>query len=80
MLGSVDLKLVKDFCGDEFIYQDAGVLRVILELDDVKLVVVGLKQMGLGTAPHFSYKCSRGNGHESGRSISTVAAYVQPYY
>ena len=68
-LGGVDLELVKDFCGDHFIYQNAGVLRVILELDDIEPVVIGLKQVGLGSAAHFSNEGACVDWHAWGRSV-----------
>ncbi len=43
----------ENFGGDEFIDENPAVLRVILELDDVKVAVVGFQQMRLRAAPHL---------------------------
>ena len=58
-----DLQMVENLAGDHFIDQDATMLRVILELDDVKVAVVGFQQVRLGAAPHFPDEPARIYGH-----------------
>src|SRR4051812_6080608 len=44
----------KNFSGNPFVDENAAMLRVILELDDVAVPVVGFKQMRLSAASHLT--------------------------
>jgi hypothetical protein len=46
------------------------VLGVIAEFDDVPLPVVGLKQVSLGAATHFSDVPDRGEGHRIENAVT----------
>ena len=39
--------------GDPFIYYDAGMLRIVCELNDVRASVCGFNEMRLRTPAHF---------------------------
>ena len=40
--------------GNQFVYEDAVMLRIVAKLYDVPIAVVGLQQVRLGAASHFS--------------------------
>ena len=55
--------------GDYLVDQDAAVLRVVAEFDDIPPTVVGLQQMGLGASAHFSHVPDRGEGHRKENAV-----------
>jgi hypothetical protein len=62
-----DLEVAKQFGGECFVDQDAAVLRVIAELDNVPVTIVCFEKMGLGAASHFSDVPDRGERHWKNR-------------
>ena len=53
----------ENFRRHEFIHENPAVLRVILELDDVVVAVVGFQQMRLCAASHLSDEPTGVYGH-----------------
>src|SRR5580704_17664085 len=49
-----NLKMRKNFARNPLIHQNSAVLRVILELDDVVIAIVGFQQVRLSPAPHLT--------------------------
>jgi len=58
-----DLEIGEQAGREQLIDQDAVVLRIIAELDDVPLAVVGLHQVRLGASSHFSDVPDGGERH-----------------
>ena len=78
MAGAGNLQMGENLSGDEFIDKNPAMLRVILELDDVIVAVVGFQQMGLRAAPHLPNEpariyrhtiCGKNKIHDQGASI-----------
>ena len=73
MVRARDLQMGENFGRDEFIHENPAVLRVILELDDVIVAVVGFQQMRLCAASHLPDEPAGIHGHRvCGESKSTT--------
>jgi hypothetical protein len=62
-LGRGDLQVVEEGGGDPFVDQNAPVLRIIEELDDVEVAIVAFEQVGLRSAAHFPDEAGGVDGH-----------------
>jgi hypothetical protein len=51
--GRGDLEVIEEDGGKQLVDEDAAVLRVIAEFDDVRVAVVRLQEVGLGSPAHF---------------------------
>ena len=49
--------------GEELVHEDAAVLRVVAEPDDVPVAVIGFELMGLGASSHFPNMPDGGERH-----------------
>jgi hypothetical protein len=49
----------------QFIDQDAAVLGVVAELDDIEVAVVGFQEVGLSPAAHFADMPAGGERHRN---------------
>src|SRR5271165_1691437 len=58
-----DVQIAQERRRQPLVHQDAAVLRVVAEFYNVKVPVVALKQMRLGSATHFSDQADRVDGH-----------------
>jgi hypothetical protein len=54
----------QNFSRHYLIDENPAMLRVILELDDVAVTVVGFQQMRLGAPSHFPDEAARVYGHD----------------
>jgi hypothetical protein len=68
-LGNGDPEVIQQDCGQEFVDENAAVLRVIAELDDVVIPVICLQQMGLGASSHFSDMPDGGERHRKENAV-----------
>jgi hypothetical protein len=59
-----DLQIIQENRSDPFINQDAPMLGIIAEFDDVKVPVGTLQQMSLGPSAHLPDQACGFNGHE----------------
>ena len=59
----MNLKIAEEFTGEPFIDQNAAMLRVIAELDDIEVLVFAFYEMGLSAPTHFSDQAMSANGH-----------------
>jgi hypothetical protein len=59
----VDLEVAKEDAGDPLVDQDAAVLRIIAEFDDVEVAVLSLNEVGLRAAAHLADKTLCRDGH-----------------
>jgi len=64
-----DLEIIQENGSDPFIDQNAPVLRIIAEFDDVEVAVVTLQQMGLRPSAHLPDQAYGINEHEWGAKI-----------
>ena len=48
-----DLEVVEEYGREQLVDQDAPVLRVIAEFDNIRVTVVRLQQVRLGPSAHF---------------------------
>ena len=69
-LGRGDLQIAEQSGTERLVDQNAAVLGVVAELDDIPLTVVGLQQMGLGAAAHFSDVPDRSEGHRKENAVT----------
>jgi hypothetical protein len=53
-LGGGDFEVVEEDGGDELVDENAAMLRVVAEFNDVPMAVVCLQQMRLGSPSHFA--------------------------
>jgi len=58
-----NLQVLQEDRGYQFVDQDAAVLGIILELDDVEVAVIRFQQVGLGPAAHFADMPAGGQRH-----------------
>jgi len=58
-----DLQVLEKYRGDHLIDQDAPVLGVFYEFDDVEITIVGFDEMSLRAAAHLSKEAHRIYGH-----------------
>jgi hypothetical protein len=63
MPGAGNLQMGENFRREEFVDKNPPMLRVILELDDVEVAVVGLQQVRLCAASHLADEPARIYGH-----------------
>jgi hypothetical protein len=68
-----NLQMGKNLTGDDLVYENPPMLRVILKLDDVKVTVVGFQQMCLRAAPHFANEFEGVYRHAVCRERKSVA-------
>ncbi len=61
--GSRYLEIFQKYGCNPLVYQNAAMLRIIAELNYVKVPVVALQQMGLSAAAHFSNQACRVDRH-----------------
>jgi hypothetical protein len=59
----VDLQVSQESAGQPLVYQDASMLRIIRELDNVERSIFGFHKMGLRPASHFSDQRACAEGH-----------------
>ena len=64
-----DLQVLENSRGERFVDQDAAVLGVVAELDDVPMAVVGLEELGLSASSHFSDVPDRGERHSKENAV-----------
>jgi hypothetical protein len=56
-------QVAEKYGGNPFIHQDAPVLRIVAEFDDVKSAVGSFQKVGLRSAAHLPHQPTRINGH-----------------
>jgi hypothetical protein len=73
--GRGNLQVAQEDTGDPFVDQDAPVLRVIAELHDVEMAVLGLYEVRLRAAAHFPNESVGLDGHrrDAGRAAKPAA-------
>src|ERR1022692_4017657 len=63
--GNGDLEVSQENGGEQLVDQDASVLGIVAELDDVPTAVIRFEQMGLRPASHFSHVPDSRKRHEN---------------
>ena len=58
-----DLQVLQEDRGNQFVDQDAAVLGVVPELDDVEVAVIRFQQVGLSPAAHLADMPAGGERH-----------------
>ncbi len=53
--GNGDFEVTEEDGGEQFVDEDAAVLGIVAELDDIPAAVIRFEQMGLSPASHFSH-------------------------
>ena len=56
-------KYLRKTLGNQLIHQDAAVLRIVPELDDVEIAVIRFQQVGLSPAAHLADMPAGGERH-----------------
>ena len=65
-----DFQIAEQGGAERLVDQDAAVLGIVAELDDVPFAVVGLQQVGLGASTHFSHVPDGGEGHRKENAVT----------
>ena len=65
-----DLEVAQQGGAEQLVDQDAAMLRIVAEFDDVPMAVVGLQQVGLGASAHFSHVPDRGERHRKENAVT----------
>ena len=68
--GRGEFEVVEESGGDQLVNQDAAVLRVVAEFDDVVVPVVRSQKVGLGSSAHFSEIPDGGERHQKESAVT----------
>ena len=64
-LGRVHLKVFEEHAGQPFVDQNAPMLRIIDEFNDIVTVIFALNQVRLRASAHFTYQVAGADRHAS---------------
>jgi hypothetical protein len=67
--------LLRQFGGEEIVGEHALMLRVVLELDDIKVAVVGAHQMALRSAAHTLDMLNRLDRQSDLANVASIAEF-----
>jgi hypothetical protein len=59
-----DFQILQKNARNQFVHQNAPVLRIVQKFDDVPIPVVRLQEMRLSAASHFAHVPDSGERHE----------------
>jgi len=67
--GRGDFEVLEELRTEQLVHQNAPVLGIVAELDDVPAAVIGLQQMRLGASSHSSNVPDGGERHRKGNRV-----------